>query len=94
MKTAFNTYKMGNIELKNRIAMAPMTRSRTKKGDVPTTLNAKYYAQRASAGLIITEATQISLQGQGHADTPGIYTQEQVDGWKLVTKAVTIKVVK
>jgi N-ethylmaleimide reductase len=88
MKNVFNSYKMKNIKLKNRISMAPMTRSRTIKGEVPTQMNAEYYAQRASAGLIVTEATQISLQGQGYADTPGIYTQEQIDGWKKVTKAV------
>jgi len=88
MKEIFKPYTMGKISLSNRIAMAPMTRSRTLEGGIPSEINAKYYAQRASAGLIISEATQISLQGQGYADTPGIYTQEQIDGWKLVTKAV------
>lgn len=88
MKNIFNTYKMGNIKLTNRISMAPMTRSRSNKDGIPTDMNAKYYAQRASSGLIISEATQISLQGQGYADTPGIYTQEQIAGWKLVTDAV------
>jgi N-ethylmaleimide reductase len=82
---------MKNINLKNRILMAPMTRSRTKSYCVPTQMNAKYYKQRASAGLIISEATQISLQGQGYADTPGIYSKKQIDGWKLVTKAVQEK---
>jgi N-ethylmaleimide reductase len=68
--------------------MAPLTRSRARQpGNVPTSLNACYYAQRASAGVIDSEATQISQQGQGYAWTPGIYTREQVDGWKLVTEA-------
>ncbi|WP_108063279.1 alkene reductase [Poseidonibacter lekithochrous] len=88
MKNVFNSYDMKDLKLKNRISMAPMTRSRTIKGEVPTEMNAQYYAQRASAGVIISEATQISLQGQGYADTPGIYTQEQIDGWKKVTNAV------
>lgn len=88
MKNVFNSYDMKDLKLKNRISMAPMTRSRTIKGEVPTEMNAQYYAQRASAGVIISEATQISLQGQGYADTPGIYTQEQIDGWKKVTSAV------
>lgn len=68
--------------------MPPMTRSRAAKGDVPTELMAEYYAQRASAGLIITEGTPISVQGRGYAWTPGIYTQEQINGWKKVTQAV------
>ncbi|AXX87045.1 old yellow enzyme (OYE)-related FMN binding domain-containing protein [Malaciobacter marinus] len=88
MKNIFESYKMNNIHLKNRVLMAPMTRSRSAKGEVPTQMNANYYAQRASAGIIITEATQISKQGQGYADTPGIYTKEQIEGWKKVTKAV------
>lgn len=88
MKNVFDSYQMKELKLENRISMAPMTRSRTIKGEVPTEMNAVYYAQRASAGLIISEATQISLQGQGYADTPGIYTQEQIDGWKKVTNAV------
>lgn len=80
---------MGNIELKNRFLMAPMTRSRSSQpGDVPNKMMANYYSQRASAGLIITEATQVSLQGKGYAKTPGIYTAEQVIGWKWVTNAV------
>jgi N-ethylmaleimide reductase len=88
MKTLFDPYKLGPITLKNRIAMAPLTRSRAAKGDVPRELNAHYYQQRASAGLIISEATQVSKQGQGYLWTPGIYTQEQVEGWKKVTDAV------
>lgn len=69
--------------------MAPMTRSRASQpGDVPNALMAEYYAQRASAGIIITEATQVSMQGMGYAKTPGIYSQEQIEGWKLTTGAV------
>jgi len=87
--TLFTPYKMNGIELKNRFLMAPMTRSRaTQPGDDPNTLMAEYYEQRTSAGLIISEATQISLQGKGYAKTPGIYTQEQIEGWKLVTDKV------
>lgn len=68
--------------------MAPLTRSRAGAGDAPRALNAEYYAQRASAGLIVSEATQVSKQGQGYLWTPGIYTPEQVEGWKQVTEAV------
>lgn len=71
--------------------MPPMTRSRAGKGEIPTDLMAEYYAQRASAGLIISEGTPISRQGRGYAWTPGIYTQEQIQGWKKVTKAVHAK---
>lgn len=85
----FESYILKGIALKNRFLMAPMTRSRASQpGDIPNALMATYYAQRASAGLIITEATQVSLQGKGYAKTPGIYTQEQIEGWKLTTKAV------
>lgn len=75
--------------MNNRIVMAPMTRSRTlQPGDIPSELNARYYAQRANCGLIISEATQISQQGKGYAMTPGIYSDEQIAGWRLVTNAV------
>lgn len=85
----FTHHDLGDITLKNRFVMAPMTRSRsTEKGDVPNALMASYYSQRSSAGLIITEATQVSLQGKGYARTPGIYTKEQVEGWKKVTSAI------
>lgn len=84
----FSPTTLGGLGLANRIVMAPLTRSRAGKGDVPQTLNAKYYAQRSSAGLIISEATQISQQGKGYAFTPGIYTEDQVAGWRLVTDAV------
>ncbi len=89
MTTLFDPITMGDVALQNRIVMAPLTRMRTKQpGNIPTALNAEYYAQRASAGLIITEATQISQQGQGYPATPGIHSAEQVEGWKLVTKEV------
>jgi N-ethylmaleimide reductase len=74
--------------LKNRIVMAPLTRSREGESRIPNTLMAEYYTQRASAGLIIAEATSISEQGLGWLNTPGIYSQEHVEGWKIVTKAV------
>ncbi len=87
--TLFTPYNMNGISLKNRFLMAPMTRSRTSQpGDVPNPLMAKYYGQRASAGIIITEATQVSIQGKGYAKTPGIYTREQMVGWKLITDEV------
>lgn len=86
--TLFTPHILGNLVLKNRIVMPPMTRSRAGKGDVPTALMASYYAQRATAGLIISEGTQISKQGQGYAWTPGIYSDEQVEGWKMMTDAV------
>ena len=81
----------GDLQLANRVVMAPLTRSRAGQGDVQGSLNAEYYGQRASAGLIISEATQISQQGKGYAFTPGIYTDEQVAGWRLVTDAVHSK---
>ena len=84
----FEKYKLSGLKLKNRMVMPPLTRARAAGGEVPTELMAKYYAQRASAGLIISEGTQISRQGQGYAGTPGIYTAEQVEGWKRVTDAV------
>lgn len=87
-KTVFEPFTLGALTLNNRIVMAPLTRNRAGKGLVPTVLTATYYAQRASAGLIITEATQISAQAQGYQDTPGIYTQEQIDAWRTVTDAV------
>lgn len=89
MTTLFDTLKIGDLTLKNRLIMAPLTRMRSKQpGNIPHQLNAEYYAQRASAGLIISEATQISQQGQGYPATPGIHSNEQVQGWKLVTDAV------
>ncbi len=85
----YSGYSLNGIKLKNRFLMAPMTRSRaTEPGHIPNDLMAEYYSQRCSAGLIITEATQISLQGMGYARTPGIYSQEQIQGWRLTTEAV------
>jgi len=89
MKTLFDELNLGGLRLRNRFVMAPLTRMRSKQpGNVPWELNAEYYRQRASAGLIISEATQVSQQGQGYPGTPGIHTAEQVNGWKLVTSAV------
>src|SRR6195256_5583241 len=87
-KNLFSPYRMGGLELDNRIAMAPMTRGRAVDGNVPNPIAATYYAQRATAGLIITEATQVSLQGVGYIRTPGIHSAEQVAGWRTVTDAV------
>lgn len=84
----FEPYQFGKITLRNRIVMAPLTRNRAAKGNIPSALAVKYYAQRASAGLIVTEATQISPEGQGYEATPGIHSREQVEGWKKVTEAV------
>ncbi|CCP16606.1 N-ethylmaleimide reductase [Stenotrophomonas maltophilia RA8] len=84
----FQPYVLGPLTLANRIVMAPLTRNRAGAGLVPNPLAATYYAQRASAGLIITEATQISAQAQGYQDTPGIYTPDQIAGWREVTDAV------
>ncbi|CAI8740251.1 alkene reductase [Kosakonia quasisacchari] len=84
----FDKYSLKTLALTNRIVMPPMTRSRAGTGDVATDMMADYYAQRASAGLIISEGTQISQQGQGYAWTPGIYSDAQIAGWKKVTDAV------
>lgn len=85
----FEPYKLGPITLPNRLVMAPLTRNRAvPPGMVPSPLAVDYYGQRASAGLLVTEATQISQQGQGYQDTPGIYSKEQVGGWKKVTDRV------
>ena len=84
----FQPTRIGAIEVKNRIAMAPLTRSRAGMDGVQTPLAAEYYRQRASAGLLIAEATNISRQGRGYAYTPGIYTDEQVKAWRAVTDAV------
>jgi N-ethylmaleimide reductase len=87
MPSLFDPLQAGDLHLANRIAMAPLTRNRSPNA-VPGDLTATYYAQRASAGLLITEATAISHQGQGYADVPGLYGTEQLDGWKRVTGAV------
>jgi N-ethylmaleimide reductase len=80
-------YRFGPLELPNRVVMAPLTRNRAQ-GTVPGELNATYYEQRASAALIINEATQVTPMGQGYPETPGIYSEEQIRGWKKVTDAV------
>lgn len=90
-KTLFEPYALGHLTLANRIVMAPLTRNRAGKGLVPSEFAAEYYSQRASAGLLISEATQISQQGQGYQDTPGIYSPAQIDGWRAVTDAVHAK---
>ncbi|QTE39796.1 alkene reductase [Mucilaginibacter gossypii] len=85
----FEPYNLNGLALSNRIVMAPMTRSRSANpGNVPTELTARYYQQRASAGLIITEGTYVSREAVGYVNVPGIYTEQQVEGWKLVTDAV------
>ena len=91
MRTLFDPIRLGDIDLANRVVMAPLTRNRSPDG-VPNALMAAYYGQRADpqtgAGLLISEASQISPQGQGYGDTPGVYNRAQVDGWRLVTDAV------
>src|ERR1700692_61503 len=85
----FTSVHIGGRQAPHRVVMAPMTRARsTQPGDIPNAMNARYYAQRASAALIVTEATQISPQGKGYSFTPGIYSAEQLEGWRLVTEAV------
>jgi len=89
MSTLFDPIQIGALKLPNRIVMAPLTRSRAPgTGRVPSALMADYYTQRASAGLILSEATSVTPMGVGYADTPGIWSDEQVEGWKLVTDAV------
>ncbi|KWT81260.1 alkene reductase [Agrobacterium tumefaciens str. B6] len=87
----FSPYDLGGLVLANRIVMAPLTRNRAGAGLVPSPFAAEYYSQRASAGLIITEATQVSRQAQGYQDTPGLYTPEQIAAWRKVTDAVHAK---
>src|SRR5690606_7568239 len=81
----FSPTRLGAIDVANRVAMAPLTRNRAIHDRIPNPLAIQYYEQRASAGLIIAEATQISPMGQGYLDTPGIYSQAQIDAWKKVT---------
>jgi 2,4-dienoyl-CoA reductase-like NADH-dependent reductase (Old Yellow Enzyme family) len=89
MTTLFDPITIGDLELPNRVIMAPLTRARAVGGDrVPNALMAEYYVQRASAGLILSEATSVTPQGVGYANTPGIWSDEQVEGWKAVTSAV------
>ncbi|ADM09483.1 GTN reductase [Parvularcula bermudensis HTCC2503] len=88
LKPLFEPLKLGQLELPNRILMAPLTRNRAHADGTPKEMAATYYSQRASAGLIISEATQISPMGKGYIDTPGIYEDRHVEGWKAVTDAV------
>ncbi|MBY0240010.1 MAG: alkene reductase, partial [Burkholderiaceae bacterium] len=89
MANLFEPLKIGDLTLNNRVIMAPLTRARAIGGErVPNALMAQYYVQRASAGLILSEATAVSPQGVGYADTPGIWSEQQVAGWKVVTDAV------
>lgn len=91
MPTLFDPLRVGDLTLANRIIMAPLTRQRAGDVRVPNALMAQYYEERASAGLILSEATAVTPQGVGYAATPGIWSQEQVEGWKLVTNAVHAK---
>jgi len=92
MSTLFDPITIGALSLKNRVIMAPLTRSRAVGGKrVPNALMAEYYAQRSTAGLIISEATSVTPQGVGYENTPGIWSDEQVEGWKLITEAVHAK---
>jgi N-ethylmaleimide reductase len=88
MTGLFDSHRMGQLTLANRIVMAPLTRNRAGAGNVPTALTAEYYAQRAGAGLIVAEASQVCPEGQGYQDTPGIHSDAQVAAWKQVTDAV------
>ena len=88
MPTLFDPLSIGSLTLGNRIVMAPLTRARAGADRIPNAMMAEYYAQRASAGLILSEATSVTPMGVGYADTPGIRNDAQVEGWKLVTKAV------
>lgn len=88
MTTLFDPLKLGDLVLPNRIVMAPLTRTRAIERRVPNPLHVKYYEQRASAGLILSEATVVTAKGVGYANTPGIYSEEQVAGWRRVTRAV------
>lgn len=88
MPTLFDPIRIGELELANRIIMAPLTRCRADEGRVPNALMAEYYSQRASAGLILSEATSVTPMGVGYPDTPGIWSEEQVTGWRNITRAV------
>jgi len=88
MMSLLSSYKLGDLPFRNRMVMAPMTRCRAIEGNVPGPLTVTYYAQRASAGLIITEGSQVSPLGVGFNRTPGIYSMKQIAGWKEVTAAV------
>jgi len=81
----YSPYNLGNLTLNNRCVMAPLTRNRANADREPVDINVTYYEQRASAGLIIAEATQICPEGQGYISTPGIYSEGQIEGWKKIT---------
>jgi 2,4-dienoyl-CoA reductase-like NADH-dependent reductase (Old Yellow Enzyme family) len=88
MPSLFDPLTIGDVTIPNRIIMAPLTRARAPEARVPNELMAEYYAQRASAGLIISEATSVTPMGVGYADTPGLWSIEQIQGWKMITRAV------
>ena len=88
MTSLYDPIVLGDMNLKNRVFMAPLTRNRATPNGVPGPLASMYYSQRASAGLIVTEATQISAMGKGYINTPGIHSEEQIAGWKEVVDAV------
>jgi N-ethylmaleimide reductase len=88
MTSLYDPITLGNLQLKNRVFMAPLTRNRAEPDGVPGTLASTYYSQRASAGLIVSEATQISPMGKGYINTPGIHSHEQIAGWNNVVQAV------
>lgn len=88
MPTLFDPLVVGDWQLPNRVVLAPLTRTRASAGRVPNAMMAEYYRQRSGAGLMLTEATSVTPMGVGYPDTPGIWSDEQVEGWKLVTKAV------
>ncbi len=91
MSSLFEPLRAGDLTLRNRIVMAPLTRQRANEGRVPSDLMVEYYSQRADAGMILTEATSVTPQGVGYADTPGLWSTEQVKGWRKVTSAVHAK---
>src|SRR6266436_906280 len=92
MNTLFSSVKIGPYQLSHRVVMAPLTRMRSDPGDIPSDLMVKYYSQRASKeGLIISEATPVSIRGYGYAGAPGIYSDRQIEGWRRVTDAVHAK---
>ena len=88
MSTLFDPLQAGDLQLRSRIIMAPLTRSRASQGRIPNDLMREYYVQRASAGLILTEATAVTPMGVGYSDTPGIWSEEQIVGWRTITDAV------
>src|SRR5258708_25118254 len=92
MSTLFSSAKIGPYQLSHRVAMAPLTRMRSDPGDIPSNLMVTYYSQRASkGGLIISEATPVSIHGYGYAGAPGTYSDSQIAGWRRVTDAVHAK---